>query len=88
MVAKRIKRAINRARHEEYMAEYRRTGLEAQKKDRDSRARKKYQEWEEPHNTKHSSKKPVEECPWCQDVVRAKKRRDSVLNEAVRNQAS
>lgn len=88
MVAKRIKRARNQARREAFMAEHRKTGLDAQRKDRERQSRNRYSEWEEKHNTKHSSKKPDADCPWCNDIAKALKRRDAVLSKAVENQAS
>lgn len=80
MATKKVKRALARARHEHFMEEYRRDGLAALRKDRERRKRKAYQEWEETHNKDHSKKKPIEECPWCRDIVKAELRR---MNEAV-----
>ena len=79
MATKKQKRLAAQARREEMLAEYRRSGLEAQKKDHARRERKLYQEWEEGHGKKHK-KTFVEECPWCKDERRASQRQEMAVS--------
>lgn len=65
MTTKKQKRAIAMAKHQAFMEEVRRTGLEAQEKDRRNRAISVMKRWEKSHE-KHSKRDIlVEECPIC-----------------------
>lgn len=71
MATKKEKRAAALARHQEFMASVRETGLSALKKDRKHRAAKLRDEWRENHDKRHSWKKRIVECPLCQDEIKA-----------------
>lgn len=71
MATKKQKRAALMARREAFFEEHRRTGLEAQKKDRERRAHQEREAWREQHEKKHSYKKLIAECPLCQDIRKA-----------------
>lgn len=65
MATKKQKRQRGLKKHEEEMAELRRLGLEALRKDRQHRRQKELQEWEENHKKNHSWQKRIVECPHC-----------------------
>lgn len=71
MATKKQKRAIAEAKRKEFMDEIRRTGLEAQRKDREYRMRKLKESQKDQHEKKHSWKKRDPECLWCKDEIRA-----------------
>lgn len=80
MATKKQKRAAALAKRAAFEEEYRRSGLEAQRKDREHRARKLREEWRENHEKRHSWKKRIKECPICQDEIRAAKRAGQELS--------
>lgn len=65
MATKKQKREAAMAKHEHRMEELRRTGLEAQQKDRAHRQQKELDAWAENHRKNHSWKKRIKECPHC-----------------------
>lgn len=74
MATKKQKREAGLQRHKEFLAEVRRSGLEAQKRDREQRDKKHRADWAERHES-HSWKKLSPDCPLCQDML-AKSKRD------------
>lgn len=79
MATKKQKRLAGQAKHEKRMEELRRSGLEAQKRDKAERFRQQLALWEEGHNKRHH--KFVDECPHCQ-VIRAAISRGATPKEA------
>lgn len=73
MATKKQKRERGEQKRMHFMSEHRRTGLEAQRKDREHRQQKEREAWREQHDKKHSWKKRIKECPICQDSLRAEK---------------
>lgn len=71
MATKKAKRAAAEAKRAKMLEEYRRTGLEAQRKDREHRERKELEAWQDQHDKKHSWKKRIKECPHCKIELRA-----------------
>lgn len=74
MASRKVKHARALARREKFMAEYRRTGLEALRRERLRRERQIYEQWKDRHEgtdkIKPHSNVFVENCPWCADVKR------------------
>lgn len=66
MATKKQKRAAAEEKHRSYMEEIRRSGLEAQRRDREKREAEARKAWQEQHDKKHH--KFVDECPFCKDI--------------------
>lgn len=69
MATKKQKRQRAEEKRAAYMEELRRTGLEAQRKDRESRKRAERKAWQEQHDKKHNWKNRVKQCPLCRDFM-------------------
>jgi hypothetical protein len=85
MATKKQKRAAGIAKHEAFLEEMRRSGLEAQRKDRERKERMLLQEWQDQHDKKHSWKKVIDECPHCQLVKKAQNQSRRQIDEAIKN---
>ena len=66
MATKKQKRAAAEAKHVAFMEEMRRSGLEAQRQDRERREAEARKAWQDQHDKKHH--KFVDECPICSDI--------------------
>jgi hypothetical protein len=66
MATKKQKRAAALAKREKFMADVKRSGTEALKRERANRARREREEWQEQHDKKHYTF--VKECPICSDI--------------------
>ena len=71
MATKKQKRERGEQKRMHFMAEIKRTGLEAQRKDREYRDKKNRELWSNQHEKKHDWKRRVKECPLCQEIIRA-----------------
>ena len=71
MATKKQKRERGEQKRVHFMAEIKRTGLEAQRKDREHREKKHREAWRDQHDKKHNWKRRIKECPLCQDITRA-----------------
>lgn len=73
MATRKSKHARALAKREEFLANVKQTGLQAQRKDREERERKMREAWKDQHEKKHSWKKRIKECPLCGDEIKAAK---------------
>lgn len=73
VTTKKQKRERGEQKRTKFMAEIRQTGLQAQRKDREHREKKKREEWRDQHDKKHH--KFIDDCPLCQDI---KKKRTNI----------
>lgn len=71
MATKKQKRQAMLEKRAKFEEEIRRTGLEALRKDREARRSKELKDWQEQHESKHSWKKRIKECPHCRIEIRA-----------------
>lgn len=78
MATKKQKREAGFQKHIKFVEDHRRSGLEAQKKDREFRAKEEKKLWQKQHDAKHSWKNLVKECPLCQDKMGPKKTKSVV----------
>lgn len=83
MATKKQKRERGEEKHKRFMAEIRKTGLEAQRKDREHREKKNREAWREQHDTKHTWKKRLKECPLCQDISKTLGNTQTLVKENV-----
>lgn len=60
-------------KRERFMAEERRRNAEVLRQEKEKRARKHREMWQEKHDNAHSWKKIDNNCPHCQDRLRAQK---------------
>lgn len=80
MATKKQKREAGFQKHLRESEDLRRSGLEAQRKDRETRTKKEREAWQENHDKKHSWKNLVKECPLCQDKMKHSKSSKKVYN--------
>lgn len=74
MATKKQKREAAEAKRQARLDEMRQSGLEAQRKDREHRAKEERKAWRKQHDEKHSWKKRIVECPLCRDILKAQKK--------------
>jgi len=65
MATKKQKRQEMLEKRAAFEDEMMRTGLEAQRKDRERRRQQELEAWQKQHGEKHSWKKRIKECPHC-----------------------
>lgn len=70
MATRKQRHARALEKRERELAEYRRTGLEALRKDQKRRFQKELDAWEENHKKNHSWEKRIVECPHCRREMR------------------
>lgn len=74
MATKKQKHAAALARREARLAEIAERGLKAQQMDQARRAAEERAQWRDNHDKRHSWRKRIQECPICQDEIKAAKR--------------
>jgi len=82
VATKKQKRARALAKRQEFMETVKQTGLEALRKDQEHRRRKELEAWEKQHETKHSWKKRIKECPHCRIEMAAGQRNAESLEDS------
>lgn len=77
MATKAQKREAGRIKHQRFIADIKRTGLEAQRRDREHRKQKHLSDTEVEHKKSHGWKKLVKDCPHCDEMIAKSKARNT-----------